>query len=260
MKAKKVGAVKLDLVLRGIAMLSRYARNRQVGLVLPTVTYQDLHDICRSPYRYSLTHFDDPAADQQVRRLKRNWVSKQMKVLEECGAVRREPGYSGRPKIVVQRDHGTGDLDDPDGSPGNSYITISGPVIAKWLKFWGTPEVAAYLAAMVADRYAGIRHPYFVRGGAKWFQTLEWFSDPGAYRPHDHVTMDFSPRTLQRGLARLREDGLITWEHSTTRPDLPGRRFRSGRRNIYSNLFYRVDSEAVGEPIIAPSFRMWGDY
>lgn len=245
LKAKKLGAVKLDLVLRGIALLPRDAGRRTPGSVLSEVSYQDLHDICLLPDRFSMTTPENQFDDQEILRLKRNWVGRQLRVLEQQGAILRKPRHGGRPSILVLRDHGTGSFDDPDGSKGNSYITISGPVIAKWLKFWGTPEVAAYMAAMVADRYARLRNPHAARGGATWFETLHWFSDPNNHRPQGHVKIGFSPRTLQRGFKKLREDGLISWEHRSTRPDKPGRRFRSGRRNIYTNRFDRVDSEAT---------------
>ncbi|MCQ3805386.1 MAG: hypothetical protein KTV45_15050 [Acidimicrobiia bacterium] len=249
LKAKRVGAVKLDLVLRGIALLPRDAGRRLPGLVLSEVSYQDLHDICLLPDRFSMTAPEDQIDDQQILKLKRNWIGRQLTVLEQQGALRREPGYGGRPRIIVLRDHGTGSFDDPDGSPGNSYVTISGPAIAKWLKFWGAPEVAAYLAAMIADRYARLRNPDVDRGGAIWFETLKWFSDPNGYRPKGHVRINFSPRTLQRGFNKLREDGLITWKHQSKRPHKSGRRFRSGRRNIYTNQFDRIDVEATEQTL-----------
>ena len=248
LREKRVAAVKLDLVLRGIALLPQYAGNREPGLVLPDISYRSLHDICRPPSRFSVSTPEDEIDDRQILRLKRNWVGKQLRVLEEVGAVRREGGDRGRPRIIVQRDHGTGPFDDPDGTEGNSYITISGPVIAQWLKYWGTPEVSAYLAAMVADRYARLKNPgRFPRGGAIWYETLEWFADPHGYRPRGHVRIGFSPRTLQRGLVNLRTDGLVTWEHQTMRPDKPGHRFRSGRRNIYTNHFDQVDAQATAQ-------------
>lgn len=245
MKAKRLGAVKLDLVLRGIALLPEHAGQREPGLVLPEISYQDLHDICRVPSHFSVNTPENQFDDRQILRLKRNWVGSQLDILVHRESVRRESGYAGRPRIVVQRDHGSGSLDDPDGSVGNSYIIISGPMIAKWLKFWRTPEVTAYLAAMVADRYARFRNPEIALGGATWYQTLDWFSDPRGYRPQGHVRIGFSPRTLQRGFANLRKCGLITWEHRTIQPDKPGHRFRSGRRNIYTNHFNQVDAEAT---------------
>ena len=248
LKAKKLGAVKLDLVLRGIALLPQHAGNRDIGLVLPDISYQSLHDICRPPSRFSMRSPEDEIDDRKILKLKRNWVGRQLEILEQAGAVRRESGHRGRPRIIVQRDHGIGPFDDPDGTEGNSYITISGPVISQWLKYWETPEVSAYLAAMIADRYARIKNPdRFPRGGATWFNTLDWFADPHGYRPQGHVRIGFAPRTLQRGLANLRTDNLVTWEHQTIRPDKPGHRFRSGRRNIYTNHFDRVDAEATAQ-------------
>ena len=246
LKAKKLGAVKLDLVLRGIALLPQHAGNREHGLVLPDVSYQSLHDICRPPSRFSMRSPEDEIDDRKILKLKRNWVGRQLEILEQAGAIRRESGHRGRPRIIVQRDHGIGPFDDPDGKKGNSYITISGPVISQWLKYWGAPEVSAYLAAMIADRYARIKNlGRFERGGAIWFETLDWFADPHGYRLQGHVRIGFAPRTLQRGLANLRTDNLVTWEHQTIRPDKPGHRFRSGRRNIYTNHFDQVDAEAT---------------
>ncbi len=170
------------------------------------------------------------------------------------GGTTRQSGYGGRPPIIVQRDYGEGSFDDPDGTRGNSYITISGLVIVKWLQLWGTPELAAYLAAMVADRFARRKNPDFPLGGATWFEALDWFSDPRGFRPPGHVRIGFAPRTLQRGFANLRRDNLVTWEHRTIRPDKPGHRFRSGRRNIYTNRFDLVDAATAAQPqeIAAP--------
>ena len=67
---------------------------------------------------------------------------------------------------------------------GNSYITMSGPVITQWLRLCRTPEVSAYLAAMVADRYARLKNPdRYPQGGAIWFEALDCFADPHGYRP-----------------------------------------------------------------------------
>ncbi len=250
LRAKKVGAVKLDLVLRGIALLPQHSGTRPAGLVLPYISYQDLHDLCRVSDRYSITIPEDQLDDRKILKLKRNWVGEQLKHLEHRGAVQREPGNSGRPMIIVRQDYGHGTFDDPDGSEGNSYVTISGPVIAKCLDSWGTAEVAAYLAAMVADRYARFRHPNrFAVGGATWFEPLHWFFDLNGNRPPGHVRIGFSPRTLQRGLLNLRKDGLISWKHQSIRPDKPGHRFRSGRRNIYTNHFDQVDAK-VDTPLL----------
>lgn len=247
---KKVGAVKLDLALRGIALLPAHAGRRPVGSVLPRISYEDLYGLCQIASRYRLTTPEDEIHDPAVLAAKRNWVGRNLAVLEEHGAVQRLDPNRGRPALLVQRDHGTGAFDDPDGSTGNSYVTISGPVLARWLHVWGAPEVAAYLAASIADRYARLRNPG-PAGGAQWFQTLDWFADSDGHRPVGHVRTPFAVRTLERGLARLRADGLVTWTQSSIRPDQPTRRFRSGRRNIYVNHFAELDqaSEAAATPI-----------
>ena len=53
--------------------------------------------------------------------------------------VRREPRPGKRPRLVVLRDDGSGQpFDDPDGSPGNTYVRILGSVIASGaLASWG---------------------------------------------------------------------------------------------------------------------------
>lgn len=249
--SKKVGAVKLDLVLRGVALLPAHAGRRQAGLVLPRISYEDLHDFCRVSTRYLMASPEDEIHDPKVLAAKRNWVGKNLAILERVGAVERGEAHRGRPAIVMRQDHGDGPFDDPDGSPGNSYVTISGPVLARWLSVWGAPEVAAYLAAMVADRYSRLKDPKGAIhvGGATWFEALEWFEDPQGYRPAGHVRIPFAVRTLERGLASLKADGLVTWRQSSVRPDQPGRRFRSGRRNIYTNHFDRIDAAAEGSSV-----------
>lgn len=245
--SKQVGAVKLDLVLRGLALLPTHAGKRETGVVPPRVSYEQLHDLCRVAGRYLLTAPEDEVHEPKVLAAKRNWVGRQLAILEEHGSVERREVHRGRPELVLQRDHGPGAFDDPDGTAGNSYVTVSGPVLARWLPAWGAPEVAAYLASMVADRYARLKklNDGTPLGGATWFESLDWFSDPNGYRPAGHVRIGFSTRTLERGFAGLRSDGLVTWEHSSRRPDQPGRRFRSGRRNIYTNHFDLIDASAT---------------
>jgi len=66
-------------------------------------------------------------------------------------------------------------------------------VITQWLTFWGTPEVSAYVTAMVADRYSQLKNPgRFPQGGAIWFETLDWFDNS---RPQGHVRIGFTPHT-----------------------------------------------------------------
>ena len=104
LRAKKLGAVKLDLVLRGVALLPQHAGNREPGLVLPDISYRSLHDICRPPSRFSPRPPEDEIDDRKILRLKRNWVGKQLGILKQAGSVRREAAHRGRPKLIVQRD------------------------------------------------------------------------------------------------------------------------------------------------------------
>ncbi len=109
---------------------------------------------------------------------------------------------------------------------------------------------------MIADRDARLKNPGGTKGGATWFESLRWFSDQDGYRPSGHVRVGFSPRNLQHGFKRLRADGLVTWEHRSTSPDQPGRRFRSGRCNIYKNRFNRA-RRGEGGPRSKPQPRGW---
>ena len=55
-RSRRFGAVKLDLILRGLALLPRDAGNREPGLVVRNngrTSYQALHDLCRNPAKVS---------------------------------------------------------------------------------------------------------------------------------------------------------------------------------------------------------------
>src|SRR4051794_9003530 len=68
------GAAKLDLVLRGLALLPDHAGAREPGLVLPGVTYEDIHDLCRPSSRFTTTVPEDEDYDPAIVRKKRKWV------------------------------------------------------------------------------------------------------------------------------------------------------------------------------------------
>src|SRR5690349_6539092 len=95
---KSVGAVNLDIVLRGIALSPAHAGEREPGLILPRYSYEQLHDLTRAPGTLgsALPDVDAPA---EVVRLKRKWVGKQLARLEELGLLRRQDRPGQRPKL-----------------------------------------------------------------------------------------------------------------------------------------------------------------
>lgn len=249
---RALGAVRLDLVLRGLALNPAHSGRRpRPGVVLPQHGYETLHDLAREANRYEpdierLESSDDPKA----RRLKRKWVGEQLAKLEKLSLIERTERPGRRPELIVLRDDGSGDdFDDPDGTPGNSYLTVLGGVIASGaLAEWTAPELAAYLAAMVAERYERDRRrrrgidPGPV-GGGHWFRPLSWFSDASMRNPGD-TTLPFSVSTLERGFAIHRKNGLVSVEKTRLIPGT-GRRFKTGTRNIYRNSFHTLQ-EAGG--------------
>ena len=144
-------------------------------------------------------------------------VRVQLRELERRSlVVRRTDPQGRRPDIIVLRDLGDGEpYDDPTGKDGG-YVTIHGAVISSAnFRRWGAPEVAAYLCAMTADRFARNRHPQRKEprhvGSATWFRQADWFNmeNPLVSRPPGHVAYPFSTKTIERGLRRLRAEGLI---------------------------------------------------
>jgi len=246
MTAKAVGAAKLDVVLRGVALSPVHAGAREVGLVLPRYSWEQLHDLARVPDNLGAAPLDvDPPVE--IVRLKRKWVGEQLARLESLKLLRRAPRPGRRPYLIVLADDGSGrSLDDPDGTPGNSYVSISGGVIASGaLAKWGGPELSFFLAAMIAERHeaysqAARGKPAWPLGGGSWFRPLGWFADRERRRPTEHVRIPFSVPTLERGLARLENDGLVAHRHIYRSPHT-GRRL-SGPRNLYTNMFHTLDN------------------
>jgi hypothetical protein len=252
-KAGQVGAVKLDLVLRGLALLPQHAGEREPGVVLPhrgRVTYEVLHDLCRDPRRYSTARPEDEIDDPEVLERKRTWVREQLQILERRKLVRRDLVPGRRPNIYVLSDRGDGTPLDDAGSArsraGNSYVTILGTVIgSEHFRGWGAPELVGYICAMVADRYArfatkGDRVPPV--GGATWFRQAPWFNNRNGYWPAGHVALPFSTTTIERGLASLSGGPLISARWAKRHPDT-GHRL-TNRRKIYTNHFDTLGAAA----------------
>jgi hypothetical protein len=249
MTKKSLGTVKLDLALRGLALLPAHAGKRDAGLILPGISYEVMHDLVREPNIYATSHESEYDADSPVsRKLKREWVREQLSKLESMDLVKRSPRtQGGRPTIHVLRDDGSKlALDDPTGSTANSYTTILGGIFTSGtIRQWDTPELSFFFAAMVAERH----HRYRTKdesalGAGQWYQALSWFADKADHRPANHVRLPFSTATLDRGLRKFLAAGLI--EKVLTRNNPRGGKFNRGPRNIYTNHF---DQLATPEPI-----------
>jgi hypothetical protein len=242
-RAKAVGAAKLDLVLRGVALLPEHAGKHVPGTVLSRFSYEYLHDLARAADTFGAfaSHAETPP---EIVAAKRNWVREQLQRLETLDLVRRDLRPGRRPSLIVLRDDGSGEpFDDPDGSEGNSYVRILGTLIAHGqLAGWGGPQLSAYLAAMTAERYTDAARgiPRQLPGTGIWFRQLDWFADPAnRYGPPARVRMQFSVATLERGMVLLEEEGLLKRERTTTDPFLHRR--LSGPRVVYTNRFYSFD-------------------
>ena len=248
---RRFGAVKLDLVLRALALLPENSGAREPGTVLRhrgRVSYEAIHDLCRDPRIYTFDAPQDEVENPFVREKKRTWVGEQLQELERRGLVRRDPDPRGRrPELVVLSDLGDGSaFDDPgaESFKGASYVTVLGSVLTlRNFRQWGAAEVAAFLCAMAADRFARHRHRQLTgevidTGCATWFRQADWFNsrNPHVARPEGHIPFPFSTSTIERGLRSLRRQGLIVAESSLVDAET-GRRFQSGRRMVYTNRF-----------------------
>jgi hypothetical protein len=242
-RARAIGAAKLDLVLRGVALPAAHSGKRQPGVVLPRHSWAQLNDLARDPRTLGSDPQElDPSSD--VIRLKRKWVGTQLARLEEMQLVERihEPGK--RPRLRVLRDDGSGEpFDDPDGQGDDVYITILGSVISSaTLAGWGAPELSAYLAATVAERHHPGAGDGLQPGGGRWYRPLRWFADNDrVFGPDARIRMSFSVPTLERGLATLVDEGLIIKQRILVDPRT--RKRLQGPRNFYINNFRSLNSQ-----------------
>lgn len=238
---RAVGAAKLDLVLRGVALLPQHAGSRSPGFVLRRYSWEQLHDLARTANTLGATEPDFDAPPEVVK-LKRDWVRDQLVVLENLNLVRRELLPGSRSRLLVLQDDGSGEpLDDPTGTGGDLYITIRGDVIASGaLARWGAQELSAYLAATVAERWDSTASTSnFAPGTGQWFRPLAWFADVDRRFGTDARTrIPFSVPTLERGLRKLRQEDLISWDRITHNPRTRAR--LRGPRNHYHNHFDRL--------------------
>ena len=239
---KSIGAVKLDLLLRTIALLPDDAGARKPGYVLRDWGYEHLHDLVREG-PISRTKQDLP--DREVRHLKRKWVDNQVRKLVAARLLRVQPVPGKRPRLIVLRDDGRGGaFDDPGATGDNPYVTIRGSLIASdTFAAWGAPEVAAMLAALYAEFYAERPRgrPLSADGTGRWWRQLAWFNNP-AWHPLGRPMLPFSKSLLERGFATLAEQRLITRTRVLHDPRTK-KRFPISRV-VYRNRFTRLDGAA----------------
>lgn len=270
-KRGRVGAAKLDLVLRGIALSPDHTGDhRQPGTVLGKqfrIDHATLHDLVRDPRRFAETAPEDDAEDRVERDKKREWVREQLVVLSgtkpkgsrrkpKHKLLKREPVGDGRQQITMLCDLGDGQpFDDPGAEDHRrSYITIPGAVLADpRFCHWDADELVGFYCAMIADRYA--RDAYKKRTGkesehgtATWFRQADWFNNRNGYRPAGHIIPPFSTTTIERGLKALAGSGFIDARWSMTSPET-GERFKN-RRKIYTNRFDRPGTGTASATII----------
>jgi hypothetical protein len=255
----RLGAAKLDLILRGLALNPEHTGRRSTsGLVLDRFTYEDLHDLARG--RFSGEAGDTYTYDPKLVRLKRKWVGDQLQELEALKLIRREQRPGTTPTIVVLRDDESEEpFDAPDGSPGNTYVSILGGIISSGaLADWKMAQLTFYLAAMIAEWHS-VRLPFplspailkqlpalAVRGaepgGGSWYRPFTWFNN-AAQREDNAVLIPFSDSTLERGRKLFEAEGLIEVQQLRRNPRT-GKPFKSGPRNLYVSKFNTLTEAA----------------
>ncbi len=231
LKSGSHGAVKLDLILRGLA------RNKPNGRLPPAVSWADLHDLARPREFYG-----------NDARLKRNWVGPKLEQLEGLNLIVRTARPGCRSSLRILADDRSGrPIDDPDGSGWSTYVTIPTDLVGYgWLREWRSSQIAALFACMAAERYSygdgfdNLKNDLRIGevGNGLWLRPLHWFSDSGGHRPTRHVRFPFSQRSLQRGMTELVQEGLLVREFVYRSPTT-GAPFRNNRpRYLYWNQFH----------------------
>ena len=240
--AKSVGAVKLDLLLRGIALLPDDAGRRKPGYVLHDWSFEHLHDLIR---REPIARRRRRLTDREMRHLKRKWLDNQAKKLVRRRLLRVEPSPGRRPRLIVLRDDGSrGPFDDPGATGGDPYVTIRGSLIASGtFANWGAPEVAAMLAALYAEFYSERPRdrPLSADGTGRWWRQLAWFNTSD-WHPLRRPMLPFSKSLLERGFASLAEQQLVSRSKMSHDPRTK-QRFQTPRV-VYRNRFARLDRDA----------------
>ncbi|MGH9090288.1 MAG: hypothetical protein ACRDZR_02735 [Acidimicrobiales bacterium] len=251
-KARRTDAAKLDLILRGLALLPQHKGRRRVGTVLRArehLDYSAMHDLVRDRHRFSTAIPEDEDADPVERDKKREWVREQLQILEARHLLTRVDVGDGRHQVIMLCDLGTGaPYDDPGAARTRRlYLTIPGSVLAQpEFRDWGSPELVGFLCALVGDRYArnmATKRGWSVpeHGAATWYRQADWFNNKNGYRPEGNIALPFSTSTIERGLKSMRDRGYISG-HRTKRNPAGGRFLHP--RVMYTNQFDRVGAEA----------------
>jgi hypothetical protein len=253
-RAKSVGAVKLDLLLRCVGFSPEHLGERQTpGFVRYDFSYEALHDLIKEQPE---VRTDGERDEVRERKLKRKWVADQLKKLEQRQLVKVTQRTGKRSQIVVLRDDGSGEPyddpgtalsqhDDPSTRP-DPYFTLTGGLFTSGeLKTWGAPEIAMYFAALLAELHhpRGGRPP-MTSGRGTWFRPLRWFND-GKLQPANRTLLPFSVTTLELGLAELRRRKLITaLPKMILDPSDPNPWSHFNQpRNIYTDHFNRMERD-----------------
>ncbi len=234
-------AVKLDLVLRGMALLPEHRGRRLEPGIVPLGGHPIWHlatliQPLTSPVQPVAAPVQKPAVAAM-----REHVRRQLRVLERAGLVRVDARPGRPPTLVVLRDTGDGaPLDDPVGGGVDRYATIPGAVIScGMLGSFDGARLVGLLSALVAEAHDQ-RNVDAQPGDGVWFRTPEWFTTrygmPGQ-------TFPFAASTLKRGLVALRQDGLIERMISRTDP-VTGARLTSDRA-LYTNRFGTLADASV---------------
>jgi hypothetical protein len=249
--ARAYGAVKLDMLLRCIALSPDHAgKRRQPGLVLRDWRYEDLHDLVEpAPEVRTAT---TGRTDQEVVKLKRKWVAFQLKKLQARQLVKIMPRPGTTPQLIMLCDDGLGGVFDDPGAvqPGVPYFTVQGTLIASGeLLAWRAPEVAAYFACLLGELHAdrGANRP--IRPGHEsWWRPLTWFATD-QWAPSQRTLLPFSTSLLEQGIASLRDRQMIKVKRVMIDPRT-GRRL-ARPRNMYSDQFDRFESHIAFNDIDA---------
>lgn len=238
---KAVGAVKLDLLLRAIALLPEDAGARKPGYVLHHWSYEHFHDLVRGPLEHRA---DRIRTDREIRHLKRKWVDNQLRKLVGLRLLRVEPIPGKRPRLIVLRDDGSGEpFDDPGAAGGRTdrYVTIRGSVITSGtLARWRAAQVAAYLSALYAEFYTERQRDRVLSadGTGRWWRQLAWFNRSD-WHPLERPLLPFSKSLLENGFSVLDDQRLIRRTKISTDPRTK-ERFPTARV-LYQNRFAILD-------------------
>jgi hypothetical protein len=208
-----------------------------------------MHDLVRDPRRFSMVAPEDEDDDAEDREKKREWVREQLQVLEGRNLLDRDDMGDGRTQIVMLCDLGTSaPFDDPGAKETRrSYITVPGDVLAlEEFTNWGAADLAGFLCALVADRYARNAARKADKdvpetGSATWYRQADWFNNRNGYRPAGNIALPFSTSTIERGLKSMRRRGHILGQRTKKNPD--GGRFLHPRM-VYTNQFHLVGAGA----------------